>query len=106
MIKYIKKINCTLNPIQELQKQTPQHPSRRPSPAVRLAGDTPPDRAAEAVGEQQEGRGDRAGQGVGRETGLDFSEIKVFLGITKEEIKCLINGALETRLNSPKLQQK
>lgn len=24
MIKYIKKINCTLNQIQELQKQTPQ----------------------------------------------------------------------------------
>lgn len=29
MIKYIKKINCTLNQIQELQKQTLQRSSNR-----------------------------------------------------------------------------
>lgn len=45
-------------------------------------------------------------EGEGGSTGLDFSEIKLFLGITKEEIKYLINGALETRLNSSKIQQK
>lgn len=55
--------------------------------------------------EKQEERGDGDGQGAGF-SDLDFSEIKVFLGITKEGIKCRINGALETRLKSSKLQQK
>lgn len=45
-------------------------------------------------------------EGEGGNADLDFSEIKLFLGITKEEIKCLINGALETRLNSSEIQQK
>lgn len=44
-----------------------------------------------------------AGEGCGT-TDLYFTGIKLFLDSTKEEIKCLINGALETRLNSSKIQ--
>lgn len=42
----------------------------------------------------------------GGTTDLDFTEIKLFLDMRKEEIKCLIDEALETRLNSSKIQQK
>lgn len=43
---------------------------------------------------------------MGGTTDLDFTGIKLFLDMRKEEIKCLIDEALETRLNSSKIQQK
>lgn len=42
---------------------------------------------------------------VGGSTDMDFSEIKLFLSMTKEEIRCLTNGALETEFfkNPPEI---
>lgn len=56
--------------------------------------------------EKQKGGEMELGRGADRSTDLGFSEIKLHLGTTNEELKCLINGALETRLNSSKIPQK
>lgn len=60
---------------------------------------------AELTEEKEKGRGETWSWGRQQgTTDLDFTGIKLFLDITKEEIKRLINGALETRLNSSKIQ--
>lgn len=56
---------------------------------------------------ERKGPGKYSWEGLGGgTTDLDFTGIKLFLDMRKEEIKCLIDEALETRLNSSKIQQK